>query len=138
MQFHHLRQRDAVTLLGHAALGWSLAAHAATAGYTAIDACTGARSVCRASADVGHQIASRLQEIAAIPPDREMNSAAANPATPLLSLRWTFSAKRSGLLRNRSGASQRGDLPQMRDCSVCARRVGEELERQILIAAGRR
>ena len=45
MQFHHLRQREAVTLLGHAALGWSLAAHAATAGYTAIDAVTGARSV---------------------------------------------------------------------------------------------
>jgi hypothetical protein len=44
----------------------------------------------------------------------------------------------SGLLRNRSGASQRGDLPQMRDCSVCARRVGEEIERHILITADRR
>ena len=44
----------------------------------------------------------------------------------------------SGLLRNRSGASQRGDFPQMRDCSVCARRVVEEIERHILIVADRR
>jgi hypothetical protein len=44
----------------------------------------------------------------------------------------------SGLLRNRSGASQRGDFSQMRNCSVCARRVVEEIERHILIVADRR
>ena len=43
----------------------------------------------------------------------------------------------SELLRNLSGASQPGDLLQMRDCSARPRRVGEEVERHILVAADR-